>query len=130
MHKLPRTGNAPLAFDGDLIAESKGRFFEGCEQNRGHNLSLYRTEGGQYVIAIHYWTQWQGEGDHHEALVVDRDSVAEELQVYDPCAHVQGFPPIEAYAKRQANLLSWIRRRYEAQVSELLDGIEDLAERI
>ena len=46
---------------------------------------------------------------------------------YDPIAHVVGFPPSEAFAERQARLLTDLQKRYAAQVTELLNR-EEFAE--
>lgn len=131
-HTLPRTGDAPVTFSGSLLAESDGRMQSGRDHNRYHNIALYRTDGGSYVVSISYRTMWEGEQDQH--TVETRGSAAEAVEVlreYDPTDSVMGFPPGAAYAEKQARLLRDIETRYDAQVSELLAEHSDLfAERI
>lgn len=130
-HILPRTGNAPLKFEGELIAESRPTQDPdkpGKDPKRWHELALFRTAGGQYVVSISYRADWKGEHDHHHAEVVpDVPNAVRIIREYDPLAHVMGYPPGEQYAPKQARLLAEIRQRYEAQVSELL-GRDEFAE--
>jgi hypothetical protein len=129
-YKLERTGQAPLSFEGALIAENEGKWAAGKEQNRWHDLRLYRTSGGKYVLQIEYCTQWQGELSYAQAEVVAAENVTDALHEYCPPEHLQGFPRMQQYADRQSNLLEWIRQRYEKQVSELLSKIDELSEKI
>lgn len=105
-HKLTRTGDSPLVFDGEIISESDGQWHNGQEQNRYHSLA-----------------NWQGEGSLALAEVCDdAGQVREFLRDYDPTAPVVGFPPTKAYTERQKHLMDGIVQRYDAQVSEVLDG--------
>lgn len=122
---VPRTGDSPLAFQGEVIREVDGRNNAGQEQNRWHDLAVYRTRSGKYVLAISYFSRWQGESDHHEAIVCDTaEAVRSELKAYSPCQHVIGYPAGEAYTEKQSRLLTDITRRYGALVSELLESAE------
>jgi crotonobetainyl-CoA:carnitine CoA-transferase CaiB-like acyl-CoA transferase len=127
---LSRSGRPPLKFTGEEIAGSEGRIQNGHDHNRWHDLTVYRTAAGAYVVAIQYHTQWQGECEHAEAVVCgDTDEVAAQLQSYDPAQYCQGYPAGEPYKERQARLLSDLRARYEAQISEVLSG-EEFAEKL
>ena len=130
-HVLTRTGNSPLKFAGELIAESRQELMErttakpGKAPKRWYELALYRTASDQYVVAIAYRAEWQGEYNHYEAVgVSDIQSAVQVFRNYDPIVHVVGFPPREAYAARQARLLTDLRKRYTAQVTELLNRDE------
>lgn len=87
-HSLPRTGNVPLKFDGDLVAMSipsveSGK--KGKDPKRWHELSLFRTPTGKYVLAISYRVEWKGEHDHYYAEAFsDITSVIRAIQSYDP----------------------------------------------
>lgn len=123
---LKRTGKAPLRFTGELIKESDGG---SRDANRWHELAVYRTAKGKYVVRIAYRTRWQGELDRDTAEIVAKpNEVAAALEEYDPCSPVGGYPAGEAYADRQARLMNDIRRRYDAQVSELLASSPEFAE--
>jgi len=119
--KLTRTGKTPLEFSGEQIAEASTKWAAGKEQNRWHEITVYRTKGGKYVAHVEYCTQWQGELGHSEAEPVDSlEAVAYFLQDYIPAAHVQGFPDRDEFRERQANLLNWLQRRWDDAVGEIL----------
>lgn len=125
-YKLDRAGEPPLVFTGQIIAESKGKWAAGKEQNRWHDLCLYRTQGGKYVLEIYYQTHWEGELGHRTAFEVSgAEELTDVLRVYAPAQYVQGFPDHPQYEQKQHNLVSWIVRRYESQVSELLGQVAD-----
>lgn len=80
-----------------------------------HNLAVYQSDSGQYVLLIQYRTQYPGEQGHDSAMVgEDSRWLAEELAHYDPSIMVQGFPLDPEYADRQR------------QVSELLDHVQSV----
>ena len=121
---LPRSGQAPLKFRGELLAENDGQRVAGREQNRWHELRIYRAED-KIVVAIGYRTRWQGECEHDAAEAVDGlGRVAGVLRDYDLESQVGGYPPGPVYAERQQRLLQDLRRRYDQQVSELLSAPE------
>jgi hypothetical protein len=132
---LPRSGDAPLTFLGELLAESDGSGQCGRTNNRWYELEIYRVAGercgaGDYVVSIGYRTRWQGELDHFQAESCDSPAeVRAALREYDLVAHVGGYPPGEQYADRQARLLADLRTRYAAQVSAILgDAGDEFAE--
>src|SRR4051794_1225207 len=51
---LPRSGKAPLVFRGQQLAVVFGQRHLGREHNRWHELVVYRTEGGRYMVRIAY----------------------------------------------------------------------------
>jgi crotonobetainyl-CoA:carnitine CoA-transferase CaiB-like acyl-CoA transferase len=126
---LQRTGLAPLRFRGELLARSEGRIQNGRDHNRWHDLRVYRTAGGTFVVAIGYRTQWQGESDHDQAETCpEPGDVVTVLTTYDPTGPVTGYPAGDAYAEKQARLLADVRRRFEVQVSEILAANPAFAE--
>lgn len=127
---LRRSGQPPLRFRGELLAESDGERQAGKEHNRWHELAVYRTAGGQFVVRIAYRTRWEGELDRDAAEVTDAPGVAAALRDYDPAAPVEGYPVGDAYAERQARLLADVRRRYEEQVSRILAADPEFAEEV
>jgi hypothetical protein len=130
-HRIERTGKQALTFDGELLAESSGQMVQDKNQNRWHELRLYRSDNGPYVAHVLYRTQWAGELGHSEAwLIGDPVDVPTEFDLVEPTQHVQGYPAHEQYAERQAHLLDWIERRYRSQVGELLGQLRELDERV
>ena len=121
-HRLQRSGNAPLTFSGERIAAQDGRLQFGKEHNRYHDLAIYRTGEGKYIVAIKFMTLWQGESDHASAYVCDSPVDAGNVcRDYDPTLHVGGFPPSDKYGDRQIRLMADVRARYDEQVRELLN---------
>lgn len=126
---IPRTGQPALRLDGyGLVATATSRTPQGPRQNRWHELDLWCADGQiqwpeqRHCLAIHYRTDWQGELGHDSAVLVLRRGIGDALREYDPCAHVQGYPDGEHYARKQEALYRALRLGYEHAVSELLDG--------
>ena len=120
--EVPRTGQAALAFSGELVSQVSGKWQFGTECNRWHEISLYRLDNGRFAVSLGYRTQWQGEAPHDIAWrSLSSTEVATTLANYDSGEHVQGYPPYPNYADRQTRLLDNIRRRFKALVSEVLN---------
>ena len=128
---LTRTGDRPLTFEGDQIASANSRWAKGQESNRWHELCLYETTTNKFVLHIAYRTQWQGELNRDEALILsDIADVAMELRAYDPGAGTATGPVglgYEQFHQKQMKRLDDLRARYESAVSELL---ADMPERL
>lgn len=120
-YTLRRTGERPLRFQGERIAEAGGSHQFGRDQNRWHDIAVYLTSGGKFVVHVEYCTRWQGEADHSHVEICDQpDAVAAVLRNYNPLELVAGFPADDRYAERQARLFRDIRLRYDSLVSEVL----------
>jgi len=131
--RLLRTGQAPLQFAGELLAESKGKWHKGQDQNRYHDLSIYRTAAGTYVVGVAYRTCWQGEDDWDFADTTTAAASVERLlrdAIELSLGRAIGYPPSPAYGDRQARMLASLRERYEGQVSAVLEQHDDFAQRI
>lgn len=127
---LTRSGQAPLKFEGELIADSAGRWHGSKEQNRYHDVALYRTSGGQYILWVSYVSSWQGELGHDTAAVyATPGEVGAALRDHDPVKHVAGWPPLPVYKERQERLHKDITARFKAQVSAILEG-DEFAEKV
>lgn len=117
---IKRTGDAPLVFSGEVIAEQSGQWGNGRELNRWFDLRIYSTSGREFVAEASYQTRWRGETDRTDAFVGKAKAVAAWLTEYDPQNCVEGFPSGESYRKRQEQLLRTICDHYESRVGELL----------
>lgn len=119
---VPRSGKAPLKFEGKLLAEQSGKTATGRDRNRWHDVSIYRSKGGKYVASVTYRTVWQGEIGHDAAEIFDDGAEAAKwLEAFDPTANVGGYPPQDAYAAKQARLMADIRAAFGAQVSNVIE---------
>ena len=132
MHKLTRTGLAPVAFEGEVIAQASSRYVRGQDHNRWHEVAVYRTAGGNYVVSVAYRTQWQGEDDYHWALEAGAPASVE-MRLREIGAEInqpiQGYPPGAQYQERQARMLHDVQQRFESLVSEVLGG-DEFAEKL
>lgn len=85
----------PVRFTGKEVAEASNHDYQGENQNRWHDWTLYEVETPLlenmkngirliqgYRVYDHYRTQWQGEVDHHTLSdVLTPQQVAEEYPV-------------------------------------------------
>lgn len=117
---ISRTGRTALRFAATLVAESTGSTVNGAKQHRYHDVRLYRTTGGNYVLEVAYVTDWQDEIGHTWAEEVLPERLADILLAIDPTAHVRGFPPLEKYEWRQQALLDQIRAAWGTRVAEIM----------
>ena len=122
---LPRTGDRPLQFDGDQLAATDSRQSQGPCQTRWYELSLYRTDGGKYAVAIGYRTQWQGELPRDEVHVEDTlPGAVEVLRTTVPELPLHAFPAGEHFDAKRAHVAGAVRACYETAISELLENVE------
>ncbi|MBS3949739.1 MAG: hypothetical protein KGZ53_03630 [Peptococcaceae bacterium] len=130
-YTLTRTGDRPLQFSGECIAAADGKYHAGQEQNRWHEMSVYRTMGGKYVVEVAYRTQWQGEEAHYRAAICETiEEVITSLRSIDPTAHLQGFPPHPSYAEKQTRLKANLRLQLDVLISEVFDSLPEAVERV
>ena len=128
-YTLTRTGDRPLAFEGQRVASASSEGADGPANLRWHEVSLYNLNDSQeLVLAISYHTKWAGESDHHTAYVCqDAQDAAGWLRSYDPLAYLIGPPsggPGSPQEQRQARLQRDLRLRYDNVVSDVLSHLE------
>lgn len=138
-HSLPRTGAPNLAFEGELLARALGEEHlpAGRRNPRWHDLSLYRTRGGKYVLFISLISDWQRrdgtiEPAHHVATVLESEvAVREAVRAHDPATGLEGFPPDPQFEARQRRVLEDIALRFDRCVSDLFGQLgPEFSERI
>lgn len=137
LYTVPRTGQQPLRFEGTQLASVTGpklaahsRGEDRGKYHRWHELGLYQTRGGAYVLHIGYRSTWPGELDHDEARPLDTlAAVAAALQAHDSDLFVEGWPEGDQFNARQERLLRDVKRGYFDAVSKLL-ALEIFVERI
>lgn len=130
-YTLTRTGGRPLKFNGEVVAEAGSSWFMGKDQNRWHEITIYKTVGGKYVLAVAYFTRWQGEGNHYKAEVYDTiTETINALEFVDPLEHLIGYPPHPQFADKQLRIEEDLRQRWDVLISEILKNIPEAAERI
>jgi hypothetical protein len=126
VYAVERTGHIPLTFKGEKIACVYGHWHYGIHWGTYHNLAVYRTKDGQYVVSIQYRTPLgdyrTGHRPHDQAVIVaDTKALTEELGRYDPLAYLVPRPS----DGRDSN---FVRRRYQEQGDHLLELVEIVEE--
>lgn len=128
--RLTRTGDAPLAFIGRILADVSGQRLGEGDVPRWHDVAIYETAGGQYVVAIGYRTTSKGEmGRDTLAVIADRNELRDALKRYDPVAQVQGVPPGPQGAEKRARLVAMMRQQWESLMAMALTEV-DVEERV
>jgi hypothetical protein len=121
---LQRTGDRPLQFSGEELAGASSHRHDGACNTRWHELTLYRTEAGQYVLHVGYRTRWQGEHDHDAVFThATPEGVVEEIRSTLPTEHLVGFPPGAQYAGKQARIEHAIGAGYLAAATQVLAAL-------
>lgn len=69
--KLERTGDVPLKFAGYVIGADSSYMPYGPNQDIYEEYTLYRTQGGKYVLDIDHKNQWERHSDTEEAFISD-----------------------------------------------------------
>jgi len=129
---LLRSGDQPIAFEGHLIADKSGPQINGRDRDRGHDIRLYRTTAGTYLVEIVYWSTWKGEPECRTVIAAGREPsrVTAALKLHDPLKPVLGYPPAERFKPKQDRLLARIRADYATRVSDVLAHLPNAIERI
>lgn len=114
-----RDGNTPLAFTGMLEWEASSQASSGPLQNRWHDVKVYRTRGGKYVLAVRAASIWAGESDLHWAEVCDdAGKVLESMKGHDAMPDSWGYPAGHQFVEKQAALARALRAGWGRLISE------------
>ncbi len=83
--KVKRTGKPPLQFDGELLADCNSKIVSGRERNRWFSIAVYGIPASDedVVVAITYFTQWQGELEFSWAEQCPFESVYEAIRDFE-----------------------------------------------
>jgi hypothetical protein len=120
-HILARSGTAPLAFVGDVIAEANSRR-DGKRHpaKQWYSAAIYRTAAG-YVVAAEYHTEWPHERGYRWAEAVPTAAAAATwLQEIEHLEPVAGFPEGKQFEGKQARLEDSLTDQWEWLVGEVL----------
>jgi EXLDI family protein len=69
LYTLRRDDLPPLRFRGEIIDEASTHTHQ---TTRWVDVTVYRTQGGRYILRIRHRTQWQGESDTLRAWSLSR----------------------------------------------------------
>jgi hypothetical protein len=83
-YKLDRTGDAPVKFTGELIAEGSSFADEGPRSLSWHEVDIYKTLAGRWIGQIYYRGGHFGGGDESWVFVANsHDDLRIELLNYE-----------------------------------------------
>ena len=123
---LERTGQAPIAFAGRLIAEVSGRTINAPaaqDNSDWWDISIYQTDTpgspAPHVVAIKYTNDHRGRVASQQAACCTNDPAAA-LGEYNPLSVLRGYPPAPQYAERQRHLEKNCRLQFDMLVSSVL----------
>lgn len=123
----PRSGNSPLQFTGEKIATATSQHHTGPCQNRWHELAIYRTDSGQYVLSIAYHTQRQGEHDRNHSWACENGAeIRDCLTSYVIMSDMIGYPPGKQFDEKRAYNEKIMRQAWDEAVSDLLAGFPEI----
>ncbi len=69
LYTLRRDDMPPLRFRGEVVDEASTHTHQ---TTRWVEVTVYRTQGGRYILRIRHRTQWQGESDTLRAWSLSR----------------------------------------------------------
>lgn len=125
-HTLERTGQAPFVFTGEQIAHVSGQYLSGAEANRYHEIGLYQTSGGNWILHIQWHTHWQGEvGASYALKLANPVEIRDALDAFNPLQDLQGFPPTKHYEDKQQRLEDNVVRLWDQTVSSFYRKVLD-----
>ncbi len=78
-YTIRRDGKKDFVFTGVKLGSSSDYENQGPQNSRWHEIEMYKTNAGKYVVAQCYVTCWQGEEDSRRADVCE--SAAEVLEL-------------------------------------------------
>lgn len=94
IHTLEITHELNLEFEGDLLFEGNNSWINGENNDRFHEIEVYRTTGGDYILYLKYVSRyWRGESDFYEAFHCNSlEDIQEHLHEYNCLEHLVGYP--------------------------------------
>ena len=120
-YTLKRSGLPALTFTGKQIASVSSKGTTKTTEQRYHDIAIYLTRGGKYIVAVNYFSNWRNEPPYYEVeAFISPQGVSKWLSEYDPTHAVIGYPPHPTFEARQERLLDDIERRFDQIVSEAM----------
>jgi hypothetical protein len=119
--EIPRSGDSPLRFNGELLASQSSRLVAGMEATRWHEMEIYRTDNGKYVIHLGWRTQWSREPSQDVALAAGSMQEAQEAirAALPPIEPLAGYPLAGRLEDRRLRLEQDAMVRFDAAVLAL-----------
>jgi hypothetical protein len=116
---LTRTGQRPLAFDGEEQFRATSRARSGPAETRWWELVIYRTADARAVMELNYLSQWETETEWSTAAVYPTmEALFDALEQHNPLDPVRGYPDAPHYHAKQRTLEQSLRAAWATLVSQ------------
>jgi hypothetical protein len=127
---LSRSGDRPLAFEGERLDETTTRTNSGPTELRWWALALYRTQAGAPVLHVQYHTRWEGEQGASAVLIgTDDDDLAVQVRGFDPLQGATGLRRVQVAQDAKPDVrVQALHNAWDAGVGRVLQHL--LPERI
>jgi hypothetical protein len=127
-HTLPRSGLSGVTFTGELIGEATDPLPEWRKAikdvRRWHELRLFKTGSGKYVVAIGFRSGLEQESAQETVRTCETAEEVERFLIgddgYDPLQFLEGFPETPKFEKPQQRLEDRVTKDFESRVGLLL----------
>lgn len=131
---VPRSGNSPLLFEGEQLCHVRGIDLwpkdKANPPHRWHEITIYRTQSGRYVVAIRFHCNPKYDDPYEEAEVCDTpQDVIEYLTTFDPVDGIRGWT-LEKHREQDRRLRAALVANFETLVSQALSSRPEFAVRV
>jgi hypothetical protein len=131
-YTLRRSGNCPVAFRGQVLAQQTGPYHLGRERDRYLELALYRTQAGNYVLHRHYATTRKEPGHDDVVVATAIDALVTALKAWPleqqlPLTAIpaEEGPSADRWRTEREKVHKQLRRLYESRVEALLQILQE-----
>ncbi len=122
---LERTGFPVLTFDGSQIVDLLDADADGAAGGRYYTLAIYKTNDGEFVIAIGFQSPVASEvSDDYVELAKDHTEVEEVLSLYDPVELLDRNSFEANDTKQYAAVAKTLTHRFDVLVTKALQAME------
>ena len=129
---LPRSGRAPVQFNGELLAQASSRqsLHSEKQHKRWHEITVYQTDSGKYVVHVAFRCDNRYDAPHDDIEVCATPAdVVSYLSTYHPTAYIRGWP-LPQHKEHDARLRQGLTDNFEAIVADVLCLYDVFAERV
>ncbi len=124
-YTLPRTGRAPIRFEGETLEDMTT-----ANGKREHSITIYQTQAGKLIARVQYLTEWPRETGRDTVFIAGVwPLLVEQLANYRAGDDVTGFPAGDQFRAQEAVTKREVQEAYAALLSSLceeLDWIEEV----
>lgn len=128
---IPRTGQPPIAFEGEVIAFVCGADAPSKRANpRWHEITLYKTKTGKYVAHVAFKCDSRYDTERDDVRICNTpDCVLEWLNSFNPTDNVRGWP-LDKHRTQDERLREKLTAAFKTLITQALAQTSEFSERI